>query len=36
MSVLKQAKAVGIAIVLAVLAGCAGQVNESVGRTVKD
>ncbi|HBX27281.1 MAG TPA: peptidoglycan-associated lipoprotein [Gammaproteobacteria bacterium] len=29
MSVLKQAKAVGIAVVLAVLAGCAGQVNES-------
>jgi peptidoglycan-associated lipoprotein len=31
MSVLKQAKAVGIAVVLAVLAGCAGQVNESAG-----
>ena len=29
MSVFKQAKAVGIAVVLAVLAGCAGQVNES-------
>ena len=31
MSVLKQAKALGIAVVLAVLAGCAGQVNESAG-----
>ncbi len=29
MSILKQAKAVGIAVILAVLAGCAGQVNES-------
>jgi peptidoglycan-associated lipoprotein len=28
MNILKQAKAVGIAAVLAVLAGCAGQVNE--------
>lgn len=31
MNILKQAKAVGIAAVLAVLAGCAGQVNESAG-----
>ena len=29
MSIFKQAKTVGIAVVLAVLAGCAGQVNES-------
>ena len=29
MSIFKQAKAVGIAVILAVLAGCAGQVNES-------
>ena len=28
MDILKQAKAVGIAATLAVLAGCAGQVNE--------
>ncbi|NCW10096.1 MAG: hypothetical protein EBW40_10200 [Gammaproteobacteria bacterium] len=31
MSILKHAKAVGIAAVLAVLAGCAGQVIESAG-----
>jgi len=31
MNILKQAKAVGIAALLAVLAGCAGQVNESAG-----
>jgi len=31
MNILKQAKAVGIAAVLAVLAGCAGQVNEQAG-----
>ena len=31
MNILKQAKAVGIAAVLAVLVGCAGQVNESAG-----
>jgi peptidoglycan-associated lipoprotein len=29
MSIFKQAKTVGIAVILAVLAGCAGQVNES-------
>ena len=29
MSIFKQARAVGIAVILAVLAGCAGQVNES-------
>ena len=31
MNILKQAKAVGIAAILAVLAGCAGQVNEQAG-----
>ena len=30
MNILKQAKTVGIIVILAVLAGCAGQVNESV------
>ncbi|MEK9555154.1 MAG: peptidoglycan-associated lipoprotein Pal [Gammaproteobacteria bacterium] len=36
MNILKQAKAVGIAAVLAVLVGCAGQVNESASKVESD